>query len=524
MKKFVLILLAVLSFLEGRLGYTAIAETMHFTEQSVENKPAKMLLPSDAFLLQRKTTLTANIPQPKQQNQFDTCEKKATHPSETIEESMTTTSSSASSTTSESAIPEKKTMGDPPSCKNNLTEQIIKRGKREVKSNRWGTAPWTFDLSTGTLTVGAGDLQKVEYAPYRTGEIGIGAIKKIIFSGPVIAPKISSYLFTAVNESYGSLYNLTSLEGLNNLDVSKTVSTRLMFAYLNKVKELDLSNWDTRNVTSMGYMFYHASSLTNLDLRSFNTSRVKDFTAMFGKATSLVSLDLRSFDTKSVQYAENTIWMFLNTPNLKILKLGPAINSLINTSLGNVPTSKYTGKWVNVGDGTETFPRGTNIWTSAELMKNYNGTQADTYVWEKREANIQSIDPISFGTQTIKQSNSATTRSTITIKDTLPQTANQHWKLMVRYDSTDAQTRQWLAAQLKLSFSPHSDQPFLNLPTTLTVGEENQQIAELPDESKKGTQINQSIALNPQLQASGRVLVGTYRAQLLWDLEATPTT
>ncbi|MGY3778390.1 bacterial Ig-like domain-containing protein [Isobaculum melis] len=43
----------------------------------------------------------------------------------------------------------------------------------------------------------------------------------------------------------------------------------------------------------------------------------------------------------------------------------------------------YTGKWQNVGTGTEAFPKGQDIWTSKEFMKQFNQMRkSDTYVWQ----------------------------------------------------------------------------------------------------------------------------------------------
>lgn len=40
-------------------------------------------------------------------------------------------------------------------------------------------------------------------------------------------------------------------------------------------------------------------------------------------------------------------------------------------------------KWQNVGTGSSVNPTGSNVWTSEEFERNYNGaTDADTYVWQ----------------------------------------------------------------------------------------------------------------------------------------------
>ena len=79
------------------------------------------------------------------------------------------------------------------------------------------------------------------------------------------------------------LSNLTTIEGLENLN--------------------------TALVTDMSSMFFYCQSLTSLDLRSFNTAQVKDMSAMFMVCSKLETLNLTSFDISKV---ENTNMMFAN--------------------------------------------------------------------------------------------------------------------------------------------------------------------------------------------------------------------
>lgn len=177
---------------------------------------------------------------------------------------------------------------------------------------------------------------------------------------------------------------LVSIEGLSRVNVSKLTGMSWMFAYNPSLTSIDLSGFDTANVISMSYMFAGDYKLANINLKGLNTSNVQSTEKMFLNNKSLSSLDLSSFDTGKMS---NKKHMFLDTPNLQVLKLGKNFTFSGEEYLKNHgDINQYTGKWQNVGTGTEISPNGKNVWTSEEFMSNYNGaTDADTYVWQPKE-------------------------------------------------------------------------------------------------------------------------------------------
>lgn len=133
-----------------------------------------------------------------------------------------------------------------------------------------------------------------------------------------------------------------------------------------------------------------------------------------------------------------------------------------------------------------------------------------------------SLSSLSFGMRPISKDNTITINSDIKIQDTLYPTGNNGWTLAVSYDANDEETKKWEASNLSLSFSPSSDQSFINPPSIVSVNDESQLVASVTDETKKGTQEEQTIALNPKLTAQGKVRIGTYKAQLVWNLVSSP--
>lgn len=181
------------------------------------------------------------------------------------------------------------------------------------------------------------------------------------------------------------MFYRTSLRELNllNFNTSKVKDMSYMFQYTDSLEKLDVSTFDTSEVTRMTAMFNGIKYVTELDLSGFKTPKVTSMGSMFMGAISLTKLDLSTFDTSKVTTMGE---MFVNTRNLSQLTLGQNFEFKGNAALPSVPISdEYNGKWINVASGTVDNPRGTNIWTSAELMTNYSGMRdADTYVWQKK--------------------------------------------------------------------------------------------------------------------------------------------
>ncbi|MEW4424748.1 immunoglobulin-like domain-containing protein [Enterococcus hirae] len=120
----------------------------------------------------------------------------------------------------------------------------------------WGTSSYTFDENTGTLTIEAGELSGYKESPWKSGTVDYEAIKKIVLSGKVVAPKDSRFLFSS-SAPGKDLTNVTEIEGLSQLDTSKVTSMNYMFYGMSSLTSLDLSSFDTSKVTSMNSMLYN---------------------------------------------------------------------------------------------------------------------------------------------------------------------------------------------------------------------------------------------------------------------------
>jgi len=191
-----------------------------------------------------------------------------------------------------------------------------------------------------------------------------------------------SYWNTSRVEDMSLMFRNTRITNLNisTWNTDNVTNMANMFERTFRLSSLDLSNWETRNVTNMQGMF-HSSGIVNLDLSRWDTRSVARMDNMFYRATSLRSLDISGWDTRNVMFKGH---MFYSATSLRQITLGEHFRAGSGLGLPPVPQNNmYTGFWQNVGSGTTYHPRGEFIFTSEELMQNYDGGRmADTWVWQ----------------------------------------------------------------------------------------------------------------------------------------------
>ena len=217
--------------------------------------------------------------------------------------------------------------------------------------------------------------------------------------------KITSMEMMFYNTGFESL-------DLSAFNTSQVTSMYAMFDGASKLHSLNVENFNTNKVTNMSYMFYNIAA-SEVDLSSFNTSNVSNMEGMFDSTSKLNKLDLSVFDTSKATTMEymfagsavsqlnissftigdgvKTTGMLQSTVNLKQLSLGKKTQLKAGMNIPDVPTTDgYTGHWQNVGNGTVDEPAGNHVWTSAELMSNFDAPTMgdDTFVWQRKPATI----------------------------------------------------------------------------------------------------------------------------------------
>ena len=124
---------------------------------------------------------------------------------------------------------------------------------------------------------------------------------------------------TTTHGWFDEMYELTSVQGIENLNTSEVTDMAVMFGDCGELTAVDVSHFDTRKVTTMAYMFYYCSALTSLDVSGFDTRNVTDMSGMFEACAGLTALDVTNFNTGNVT---DTYGMFEDCDGLTSLDLG----------------------------------------------------------------------------------------------------------------------------------------------------------------------------------------------------------
>ena len=166
------------------------------------------------------------------------------------------------------------------------------------------TASWVrWDAPTGTLSfhrsatkpVGENILD-LSYGKNPEWDTHAAEIKKVVFKAG-----FRDEAHTTCSNWFNGCTNLTSIEGIENLNTSKVTDMSGMFAQCSNLETLDLSHFNTEKVTTMAQMFYGCTKLHDLNIDNFNTENVSYMNGMFDGCSNLESLDLSHFNTRYVR-------------------------------------------------------------------------------------------------------------------------------------------------------------------------------------------------------------------------------
>ncbi|OYP56247.1 hypothetical protein CIK99_09765 [Prevotella sp. P5-92] len=120
-------------------------------------------------------------------------------------------------------------------------------------------------------------------APGWLGEV-YSDCEKVVFT-----PSFNHAKPTSCCQWFLGFSQLTTIEGIENLNTEEVTDMSEMFNSCSGLKSLDLSKFNTANVTNMEGMF-GGLGLISLDLSSFNTANVKDMTYMFYNCQDLTTI------------------------------------------------------------------------------------------------------------------------------------------------------------------------------------------------------------------------------------------
>lgn len=186
---------------------------------------------------------------------------------------------------------------------------------------------------------------------------------------------------------FGSCTNLTSIEGLENLNTSDVTRMDHMFYKCEKLCALDLSGFNTEKVENMSDMFSNCKNLETLNLSSFKTNNLTNMSEMFLECNKIAQLDLSGFNTSRVKALDQ---VFKNCYALESLDLSSFDTKLV-TEMSSLFDNCQSLKTIYVSDRFSTFnvKYSTNMFRSCDNLK---GATAFADIQEKEQARANYTD------------------------------------------------------------------------------------------------------------------------------------
>lgn len=204
--------------------------------------------------------------------------------------------------------------------------------------------------------------------------------------------------------------NLTSVQNLNNLDLTYCTSTSYMFSGCKALKSIDLSDVYLTNIPDFSYMFYNCEQLASISLPN-NTLLATNISmeGMFKGCSSLTSLDfINTINTKNVtdmsymfsatgitEVPENLSlnlsgckdmsWMFSNCSTLQIVYL--AQNTDVNPTITKSMFYNCNKlNYITLGNNTHIF----NMNSVTDLTSMFNYCNKLKAIFVKSDWNLPS--------------------------------------------------------------------------------------------------------------------------------------
>ena len=131
-----------------------------------------------------------------------------------------------------------------------------------------------------------------------------------------------------IERMFTSCVNLLTIDGLNELNVSKVHNMGGLFSDCRKLSEINVSNWDVSKVTNFGAAFRRCYEITTLDISNWDTSSATLMSGMFTSCTKLLSIDLSNWNMNNVTTVNQ---MFYDCSKLTSLNLYNHLNVGVDT-------------------------------------------------------------------------------------------------------------------------------------------------------------------------------------------------
>lgn len=180
---------------------------------------------------------------------------------------------------------------------------------------RWDAPPGTLSFHRGATKPAGDNILDLGYGNNPNWDSHAAEIQKVVFKAG-----FRDETHTTCSKWFSGCTNLTSIEGIENLNTSNVKYMNEMFGQCSNLETLDLSHFNTEKVGNMSNMFNGCTKLHDLNISSFNTENVTNMYGMFYGCSSLDSLDLSHFNTRYVRNDQMN-YMFNGCSSLSYLNV-----------------------------------------------------------------------------------------------------------------------------------------------------------------------------------------------------------
>ncbi len=170
------------------------------------------------------------------------------------------------------------------------------------------------------LFYGCSSLNKIDISNWNTSSAS--SIIRMFANCKILKEIDLTNLNTSNCNNFSELFaddvNLTTIDGLNALNVSSVGNMQKLFYNCKSLKKADLGDWNTSNVYDLSFAFMNCVNLHTVVLTNWNTENVATMESMFAQCNSIKEIDISSFVGSKV---ENLDSMFINCINLKSIDM-----------------------------------------------------------------------------------------------------------------------------------------------------------------------------------------------------------
>jgi len=223
-----------------------------------------------------------------------------------------------------------------------------------ITTGKWGnetnSATWSFDSTTGTLTIGAGIIGNSAQRPWSMATPPYGVIADTNVTTVVIGKDVS--LSADSSSIFANLPNVTKFVGLENLKTDQAINMSNMFKGATSLKDLDLSSFETKQVTDMTNVITNADKLNTLNLSNWIISSGTKVGTAFIKMGSMPNT--KTFILHNMQIKDDSLKFYDKAVNF--INLGDSTienPNVIKTVLGTELTAAINEDYAGLLEGSK---------------------------------------------------------------------------------------------------------------------------------------------------------------------------